>query len=81
VCESTHVEPGTWHDPPVSDTRTRSRPSYAERKQARMQRRIETWEQRLAGPPPPMHWHRALITLAMLGGMLFLLYLLTFGER
>ena len=53
--------------------------TYAERKQARFQMRVEKWETRLASPPPPRYLHRTVITFAMMAAMLGLLWLLVFG--
>lgn len=57
----------------------RERMSYADRKRARFQQRVDKWEERLEGPPPPRHLHRAIITILMMISMLGLLWLLTFG--
>ena len=56
-----------------------TRLTYAERKQARFQMRVEKWEDRMAGPPPPRYLHRAIVTIAMMGAMLLLLYILLFA--
>jgi hypothetical protein len=45
---------------------------------ARYQKRIETWEARRATPHPP-RYHRAVITLLMMGACLGLLWLLLSG--
>jgi len=60
----------------MSRTSKNSRPSYADRKAARFQRRVELWEKRLQSPPPPRFLHRALITITMMVGMIALLGLL-----
>lgn len=65
--------------PPVSESPS-SRDARRRRAQLkrneRWARRIERYETRRAGPPPPRHLHRAVITVLMLLLMLGLLYLL-----
>jgi hypothetical protein len=60
------------------DEQAPQKQSYAERKQARFAQRVEKWEARRAGPPPPLRLHRAIITILMMFAMLVLLYVLLF---
>lgn len=52
---------------------------YVERRALRMQRRVEKWEARLAGPPPPMHLHRALVSVLVMAAALAVAWLIAFG--
>jgi len=61
-----------------SDDQT-PRLSFSERRQARMQARIEKWEARRAGPPPPVYVHRVIIMAIMMLLCLWLVYLITVG--
>jgi len=63
---------------PPAETEQPTKLTYAERKQARFQLRVEKWEDRLTGPPPPRYLHRAIITIVMMLAMLALLWLLLF---
>lgn len=55
------------------------KPTMTEKRAMRMQKRIDRFEARRAGPPPPRRIHRTIIVIAMMLSMLALLYLLTFG--
>lgn len=55
------------------------KPSMSERRAMRWQRRIERYEARRSGPPPPRHMHRAIVTVLMMLMLLALLALLMAG--
>lgn len=64
----------------ATTTSTVSRREQRQRHKAeRWQRRVDKWEARRAGPPPPRRLHRAVITAVMMVGMLAILYLLLVG--